>query len=396
MKAYNSDTIFNASVKQKSEHWLAQKLISEEQYAAISNNYPNQFYTPNVFVKIGLFIFTCFIILAALGIYLLMFAAGLNGSGDGFFIFTSLFFAVACFVALEILIRSKQIYNSGTDEALLYVGLLCICIGLFAIIDTSNEDNPLLLVLLAFPFIGFAAVRYADRIVTLAVCACVYAILFFTILKFGDLAKVIMPFACMLFSAILYFQAKKWKTKLELHYWHSCLVVIEFVALIIFYAACNYYVIRESSVEFFDLQLTYGQDIPLAFLFYILTATVPAAYIYFGLKHKDKTLLWAGLVLLAASALTFKYYFSLGHPEISLTVAGIILTLTAYFCIRYFRQPKHGITFEEDTDANSFLKSNAEALIILEGMAQKTPGNSQDGFEFGGGKSGGAGSGGSY
>jgi hypothetical protein len=396
MKAYNSDTIFNASIRQKSEHWLAQKLISEEQYTAISSSYSNQFYTPNVFVKIGLFIFTCFIILAALGIYLLMFAVGLNGSDDGFFIVTSLFFAIACFIVLEILIRSKQIYNSGTDEALLYVGLLSICICLFAIVDSSSEDNPLLLVLLAFPFIGFAAIRYADRIVTLALCACVYVILFFTILKLGYVAKLIMPFAFMAFSAVLYFQIKKWKTRPEFHYWRSCMTVIEFLALLIFYAACNYYVIREASVEFFDLQLTPGQDIPLAFLFYILTVTVPIVYIYFGLRQKDKTLLWAALVLLAASALTFKYYFSLGHPEISLTIAGIILTLTAYFCIRYFRQPKHGITFEEDTDANSFLKSNAEALIILEGMVQKTPSNSHDGFEFGGGKSGGAGSGGSY
>ncbi len=86
----------------------------------------------------------------------------------------------------------------------------------------------------------------------------------------------------------------------------------------------------------------------------------------------------------------------MGHPEISLTVAGIILILAAYFSIKYFKTPKHGITFEEDIDANSILKSNAEALIIVEGMTQKTGSSSQNDFEFGGGESGGAGSGGSY
>lgn len=395
MKAYDSDTIFNASVKRKAGNWFARNLISEEQYAAISKHYSNPFYTPNIFVKIGLFIFTCFIILAVLGIYLLMFAAGITGSGHGFFIFTTLFFAGACFFALEFLIRSKQVYNAGADEALLYAGLVSVYLFLFAIMDVYQEDYPLLFSCLALPFLGFAALRYADRIVTLALCFCVYFILFFTILKVGDVAKMIMPFALMLFSAVLCFQTRKLKNKPELYYWHSCIIVVEFVSLLVFYAACNYFVIRESSVEFFDLQLTAGQDIPMAFLFYILTAIVPIAYIYVGMKQKDKIMLWAGLILLAASAVTFKYYFSLGHPEISLTIAGIVLTLIAYFSIRYFKQPKHGITFEEEVDADSFLKSNAEALIILEGMTPKVP-NAQDGFEFGGGKSGGAGSGGSY
>jgi hypothetical protein len=42
------------------------------------------------------------------------------------------------------------------------------------------------------------------------------------------------------------------------------------------------------------------------------------------------------------------------------------------------------------------LKTNAEALIIVESLTQKTTPLSQDGVEFGGGQSGGAGSGSSY
>ncbi len=396
MKAYNSTLIFNTSLKRKAENWFAKKLISEEQFNAISNSYSNHFYTPNIFVKIGLFLFTCFILLAASGIYFLMFAAGFNSSGNSFFIITSLFFAAVCFTALEFLIKSKPVYNAGSDEALLYVGLLSLLGFLFAITDFNGEDNSLLIACMALPFITFAVIRYADRIATLALCFCVYTILFLFILKLGDVAKMIMPFVLMLFSAFLYFQTKRFKNNRKLSYWKSCISVVEFVALLVFYASCNYFVIRESSVSFFDLQLASGQDIPLAFLFYILTASVPIIYIYFGLKQKDKTLLWSGLILLALSAITFKYYFSLGHPEVSLTIAGTLLITVAYFAINYFKIPKHGITFEEEIDANSFLRSNAEALIILEGMTQKTPETSENGFEFGGGQSGGAGSGGSY
>jgi hypothetical protein len=396
MKAYPADTIFNASLKRKAENWLAQKLISEEQHEAISKTYSRYSYTPNIFVKIGLFIFTCFIILASLGIYFLFFASGFNSMGDSFFMFTSLFFAAGCIFALETLIKSKHVYNAGSDEALLYVGLFSTVLFIFSMLDSFTTDSPLLFACLALPFLAFAVMRYADRIVTLALCFCIYAILFLAILKIGEIAKLIMPFALMVFSAFLYVQIKKLKRNPDLSYWQSCITVAEFVSLLIFYASGNYYVIRESSQSFFDLHLAIGQDIPMALLFYFFTASVPIVYIYFGLKQKDKTLLWSGLILVAASAVTFKYYFSLGHPEISLTIAGIILMLIAYFSIQYFKKPRYGITFEEETDANSFLRTNAEALIIAEGMTQKVPDTNQNGFEFGGGQSGGAGSGGTF
>lgn len=398
IQAYNIDTIKNSFLKKKAAFWHANQLISDQQYAAILKQYSSSFQTSNVFVKIGLFIFICFIALASLGIYSLMFSAIMYSSDSsvGFWIFTCLLFAGACFFILESFIKNKNIYNSGTDEALLYIGLIFLALTIFLVTNEISTNSPLLFFFTALPFIAFAVLRYADRITTIALCFCVYAILFLLLMKLGAIAKLIMPFAFMLFSAVLYFQSKNYKTKSELFYWRSCIEVVEFLALLVFYTACNYYVIRESSVEFFNMDLQPGENIPLAFVFYILTAAVPLLYIYFGLKQKDKTLLWSGLVLLAASSLTFKYYFSLGHPEIALTAAGIVLIGVAYFAINYFKTPKHGITFEEQIDEDSFLKTNAEALIIVESLTQKSTSVSQDGVEFGGGQSGGAGSGGSY
>lgn len=396
MKAYNSDTIFNAFIKQKAKHWFAQKLISEKQYAAISSQYPNQFYTPNIFVKIVLFVFISFIILAALGMYSLIASSLFTVASNFIITFTCILFAGACFFILETLIKYKRFYNAGADEALLYAGILFIAVGLFWITDSLIGENALLFSCLLLPFLGFAVLRYADKIITLALSFCAYTILFLTVMKFGEISKMIMPFVLMLFSALLYFQTKKLKNKPNLFYWQSCIEVTQYISLIVFYMAGNYYVIRESSVAFFSLNLEEGQDVPLAILFYLFTAIVPLIYIYFGLKTKDKTLLWSGLILLAASALTFKYYFNLGHPELALTIAGIILILVAYVSINYFKKPKHGITFEEELNDDNFFKSNAEALIIAQGMTHNAPNASQNGIEFGGGESGGAGSGGSY
>lgn len=396
MKAYNSDTIFNISIKQKAKHWFAQKLITEEQYAAISSQYPNQFYTPNIFVKIVLFVFISFIILAALGMYSLMASSLFTVASNFIITFTCMLFAGACFFILETIIKYKRFYNAGADEALLYATLLFIAAALFWITDSLIGENALLFSCLLLPFLGIAVLRYADKIMTLALCFCAYAILFLIVMELGEISKMIMPFVLMLFSALLYFQTKKLKAKPNLFYWKWCIEVTQYISLIVFYMAGNYYVIRESSIAFFSLQLEEGQDIPLAILFYVFTAIVPIIYIYVALKRKDKTLLWSGLILLVATAITFKYYFSLGHPEIALTIAGLILIVVAYVSINYLKKPKYGITFEEELNDDNFLKSNAEALIIVQGMTHNAPSASQNEIEFGGGESGGAGSGGSY
>jgi len=170
---------------------------------------------------------------------------------------------------------------------------------------------------------------------------------------------------------------------------------MKIITLIVFYLSGNYFVIRESSVEFFNLDLSEGGDIPLAFVFYAFTAIVPIFYLSFALKNKDKLLLLVSLLLITVAALTFKYYFSLGHPEVSLTIAGIVMIGVAYFSIRYLKTDKKGITFKDDPNENNFLKSNAEALIIAQSFSSPAQ-TSTGGVEMGGGDFGGAGSGGKY
>jgi uncharacterized membrane protein YgcG len=214
-------------------------------------------------------------------------------------------------------------------------------------------------------------------------------------LKFGEIAKNIMPFALMSVSVFIYLAAKKLKQRNDLFYWKQCILVFECVALLVFYLACNYFIVRESSLEYFNLQLHEGEDIPIAFVFYILTAAVPLFYVYLGLRKKDKIILWIGLVLIAIAALTFKNYFSLGHPEITLTIAGLTMISVAYFFMKYLKTTKHGITFEDEPDGDNLLKSNAEALLIAQSF---TPNSSQqsDSPQFGGGGFGGGGTGSNY
>jgi hypothetical protein len=414
MIAYNRTYLENKGLVEKAKYWFAKKLISSEQMALVLDKYNVRFYTPAIFIKIGLFIFTYILIGAAISMYSVIFLLFDKNMDEGFGTFTSFLFAAGSFAALELLIKNKNLFRSGIDEALLYAGLgfliaaLCFLFG-----DIFDKENTFLFYcILLLPILGAAVVRYTDRLVAMLLAICLYAAYFLLILKLGDIAKMIMPFALMILSAVIYRLTKGpslispkgrslgAQTPSLWEGWggpyKSCIVVFECVALIVFYLACNYYIIRESSIAFFDMSLAPGEDIPLAFVFYILTAIVPIAYVYFGLKRKDKVLLWIGLVLVAAAALTFKYYFSLGHPEITLTLAGTVMIIIAYVSIKYLKTPKHGITFEEEKDEDSFLKTNAEALIIAQSFSQQGQSQQQSDTNLGGGDFGGAGAGGKF
>jgi hypothetical protein len=396
MIAYNRTYLTNLAIIKKAKYWYAKKLLSREQFTSIENKYIINFYSPALFIRIGLFIFTCILVSAAISLFTAFFFLFTNNASTGFGIFICLLFTTGCFIALEILIKKKNIYCSGIDDALLYSGLGFLFGALcFIFEDHFNNSNTILFYSILFlPILVCAVIRYSDKLISLLLGICAYTVFFLMFLKLGEIAKMIMPFALMILSVSIYFVSKKYRTKQNLFFWKSCMVVFECVTLLVFYLACNYYVIRESSISFFDMHLAQGEDIPLAFLFYILTALVPVLYVFYGLKRKDKVLLWIGLVLIAAAALTFKYYFSLGHPEITLTVAGIIMIAISYLSIKYLKTPRYRITFEEEKDEDNFLKTNAEALVIAQSFSQQGQSNQQQNTtEFGGGDFGGAGAG---
>lgn len=404
MIAYNQTVINNISIIKKVRKWYAVNLLKRDQLELANKKYFMNFYSPNVFVKIGLFIFTLFAILALLGLFAAFFFTGYSTSQSEklFFIVSSIIFTIACIFFLENFIKTKMLYRSGVDEALLYSAIVFLYSALYFIINYVSSrfienDVLLLLLLIIFPFVALATIRYIDTLVTIITLFIFYTICFLFILKIGDIAKLILPFAMMILSILIYCLVKKQQLNSKLIGWKNGLITCEAITMIVFYLAGNYFVIRESSVAFFNLELSKGEDVPLAVLFYVFTAIVPLTYIYSGLKRKNKVSLWIGLLLVTLSAFTFKYYFSLGHPEISLTIAGIIMIVIAYISIHYLKSDKYGITFIEEIDEDNFLKTNAEALAIVQTFSHTGDANQQteqtDTDAYGGGDFGGAGSG---
>ncbi len=397
MLAYKTEDLDNAAILQHAKKWFKHKLLSEQSFEAIKLKHPDLLYSPNFFIRIGLFIFTVISLLAA-NSFLLLITGGFDSSSEYAYAIRLIFHGAVMMVALETLIKNKKLYRCGIDDALLYSGICCIISGvclLFYNYERNETDSLLIYAFIALPILIATTHRYADILAAVASFVCFFAIVFILLSKTGEIAKMIMPFVIMIFSAILYFQVAKYRTQYQFRFWDSPMLILEILSLLLFYMAGNYFIVRTLSEVLFEMELQEGQDIPLAFFFYAFTALIPLAYVFFGLKKKNRVLLQAGLVLIGAAVITFKYYYSLGHHEITLTISGIIMIGVAWLSIRYLKTPQHGITFTEDTDEKILEKFDAEALIIAQTFSGPQHTGNQ-GPEMGGGKFGGGGADGGY
>src|SRR4051812_42764330 len=99
MIAYNTTKLFHLRLLRKAKHWYALQLLPTEQFAVVAERYKVNFYTPNLFIKIGLFLFTWVSILAALGLFTLTFSPAFDTGAAISFI--CLLFGAGCIFVLE-------------------------------------------------------------------------------------------------------------------------------------------------------------------------------------------------------------------------------------------------------------------------------------------------------
>ncbi len=184
-------------------------------------------------------------------------------------------------------------------------------------------------------------------------------------------------------------QSGKWKNYL------NGLLLISITALICFYAAGNYFVVREASVSMLGLDLKEGESIPFGLLFWIFTIIIPIMYIVRGIQKKDAVLLRVGLLLVAAIIFTVRYYYHLMPAEIAMVLGGIIFIGIAWALIKYLETPKFGFTHKDQNDGFFMVKLQVESLVIAQTFTgPQLP--TDTGTQFGGGTGGGGGASGEF
>jgi uncharacterized membrane protein YgcG len=384
MIAYNPSWVTNLSVIKEAKRWLKQNIILQDQFDVIAAAHLSEFYHPNVFIRILLFLATLVALGGVTGLLGLMFADAFNNAIE----VLCLFYGIASWIFLEIVfIKNGKHYKSGVTEAMLYHSIGWTAGGIMAFSD-FNEKVVIITLLVVF---SFAALRYADLICATFAFGTFAYMIFNEFYSAGGIFTQIIPIIFLIVFTPLYFFIRGMRKNLRFDLWEDCLILIESLTLITIYAAGNYFVVRELTEQMMNIYVEPGSDIPFAWIFYALTVIIPVLYLYFGLMRKDVILLRVSLLALAFSVFTFKYYFSLGHPEITLTLAGAILLAIALYLFRFLRTPRHGYT-RENLLKEKWADANPEAILISQTMggnqvAADTPADMGGGGRMGGGGS---------
>lgn len=381
MIAYNSDWLDALLTRDLARKWHAKGWLGEEKWQAIQERYTSNFYSPNVFVRIGLAVFSLILLLAAVGLATLI----LEPESDGGFSIFSLFWATLCIVVLEIRVigRGRHL-GSGIDDMLLYSAVVAILTSFFIPLDYNTTT--LLYCLIAWPVLVAGSVRYLDRILTLAAFVCSLMIIFNMVRSIPGLFIYLLPLSAMLFSAAAYFFARKGQEKFAWRHWHGQLTVVELLALIAFYASGNYWVVQQAASDFYQLEAP-----PLPWFFWAFTFAVPAAYLFWGLKRKDRHMLDIGLGCVGAAVFTFRYYFSVLPLAWAGVICGAALFSIAYFSIRYLHRHEGVYSYDEELDTS--ILQEIEQQLIEQTIANQPGPNPDKKDAFGGGQFGGGGAG---
>jgi len=383
MIIYNKSALDGIIIVEKARKWKKEILIDDAILSEIEGKYGHKLFMPNIFVRAGLFLLTILIASSSFGLISLF-----TGFDSGIEIKTILF-AILCVFVLNQIIKSRNIYKAGIDDALLYIGLSYILGAQFILLEpimVSFYDNMWLIALLFLPFLIAASILYLDVLITLIALGCLIFIFFSLILKTGNNGKSLLPFLTALLSGGICFAATKLSKREPLRFWAGNFLVLRIASWALIALSLNYFVVRELSIALLGNNLAEGENIPFAFFFYVTTALAPIIFLYLGWKNKDRWLFWLGMSFVIISSLTFKYYFSFGPIEFPLMISGVLAILIAMICLKFEKKMKR-------PNETSEFKEQSEALLTAEVFGQKS---TQEGFKYGGGDFGGGGAGGNF
>jgi hypothetical protein len=304
-------------------------------------------------------------------------------SQERFMGFTQLILSLILFLFIENLdnFSTQKLYRAGTDNALIYTA--CFSLNISLVLLFHFTDFSIVNVSLTSLIIGIAAWRYGDIFLSVFFAGSLNALLFLILAKF-PFGKAILPFATMLYWAIVGLVSRQLKQNDGYFYWHDAADLLETVALVGFYAGGNYWVVRECSA---NLENQYPSvQIPFAFLFWFCTITLPMLYLYTAHRLRERKFLIISLLCMLLSIATYRCYYSAMPSEVALTLSGALLIGLSIFLIRQLKTPKWGFSDEAIAHKNNLLETLVVSQIL---KTQQTPENT--GVTFGGGDTGGGG-----
>lgn len=386
MKIYNETLLRNEYAQTVVQRFQKEGLLSETQAAEIQKIYTDVPYNPNIFIKIVLFLF------GFLGFSFGSSFAALALLGESFagFAMISMFYGTGVLFALRYFIRERKLHFSGLDNALLYCILGSFGPIVFQIYDSTKINEIWIGALLFLPFLLAAAYSFGEPLVALGAFLTILFIIASILMK-NPIGKALLPFALMICTGITYEAVRRLLQKESSFYWQTALYWVSIAALVLFYAAGNYLVVRQANAALNGLPDP-APEIAFAPLFWGLTFLVPALYLYGGFRWRDRTLITLGILAVVCSILTIRFYHAVLPVEWGMLLGGVAATVIAYGVIRQLKTPKYGFIFAPEVGENTPFRIETVVLSQITTNIQ----TADHGVQFGGGDVGGGGAGDKY
>ncbi len=383
MIAYNKNELENYTMLNEAKMLFKSGILKQEQWDKIQEEYVTPLYTPTLIMRLFLFIITLLGMMAVMGPLILIFQqSGLNGIRA-----MSVFYGISLIVFTEIqLISVKKQFKSGSTEAGIFAGFAILSFGILGI----ESINEWLALILGFVITLFISQRYLNTVALLLSIGFAVVLIFRLMFEFVPRIQAFLPFLFMFFFALLYYVSHIRQQKNTHWYLNNHFIITKTTALVLFYLAGNYFVVRTLSENLLATTIGSKGDISGAYFFYFFTASIPIFYVYWGIKTKSILFIRVALVCLALSVITLKYYFSLGMPMVTITISGALLMAIALILNNYLKQIRQGFTREKILN-DKWSSSNLMPFIAsqtLGGVATNTNSNTS---QFGDGQFGGGG-----
>ena len=386
--SYNIDELEKKQILSEAKVLYKSKMINGTQYDKIREEIKSELYSPTIFIRILLFILSYIgmtTVIAPIGLMFSAIAEIIKIGDIGFRVLAVMLGVSLIWFTEKVLILGKNHYKSGVTEAGIYSGTLFIMFGVLGF----GENIEIGYLILGFLFSAIIAVRYLDLLALIVSMTCFSNLLYKIIHAIGGVTEAFMPFIFFSIFLSIFLACTTLEKRLKSFVFNDHLIIAKAISLLVVYASVNYFVVRELSINLMGLTIAKGQDIPLAIVFYALTALLPFIYIGYGIIKRSVLILRVGLLICALSVITFKYYFSLGKPVITLTVAGVILIAISLWLMNYLKVMRNGFT-RENMINDKWLSEDMSAIIISQTLGGNKPIDNKN-ESFGGGRSGGAG-----
>lgn len=382
MQAYNKTELENFFLAEEAEKLYNKKFLSKQRLSELTSQLMQLKSNSNVLFRFGFFLLGNFLFSTVVG----AFSVILLSIGGERFELMAFFYAAIAYVGLEILVKLK-FFRHGLDDSFLLISQAAFLIGIGITTESFSAVFAFMIV------VGlFFAVRFMHTISAVFAFIGLLGLFSSAIIEHNLLPKFYLSFVCFIIAVLVYFTAVYFRKKESLYPYFKTLDVIRMVTLLLGYLAVNYLVVREIASELMDLEVSLDSDIPFAVVFYGLTFLIPLVYFFFGIKRKDKIILYAGLITLVLGFSSIRYYYSILPLEYVMVIGGILLFGLAYFSIQKLKNKTEGVTFQPDRDTNNSFLLNAQVLMTVANATTPPPANSSP-MDFGGGGFSGGGAG---